>query len=226
MTELSLLSARDAVTSRRSVRRFRADPVADATLTALLEDARRSPSGSNLQPWLVHVVTGEARDCLVQAAHAAAISGAMPPEYAYQAEPLGDPFRTRRREVGYQLYELLGIARDDMAGRAEAMLRNFDFFGAPVGLFFCIERSHGLGAWLDAGMFMQTVMVLAKAYGLDTCAQQAWCNIGATVHAELGIPDDQIIVSGMALGYADRAAPENALISSRATVEDFAVFHR
>jgi len=101
------------------------------------------------------------------------------------------------------------------------MLRNYDFFGAPVGLFFCMDRSHALGAWLDCGMFMQSVMVTARAYGLETCPQQAWCDIGPVVHRELGIPDKQILLSGMALGYEDKSAEVNSLNSSRVPVEEF-----
>lgn len=216
---------RDAVAGRRSIRRFRSDPVAPETVRAILAEAARSPSGSNLQPWLVHVVNGAARDSLCAAARQTAMSGKMSPEYAYQASPLAEPYDARRKKVGYDLYALLGIERGDMAARGAAMLANFDFFGAPVGMMICIERSHGLGAYLDAGMFMQTFMLLARAHGLETCAQQAWCNVGATVHEVLGIPGDKVIVSGLALGYADWSAPENSLISERASPEEFATFH-
>jgi nitroreductase len=137
-----------------------------------------------------------------------------------------EPYLSRRCKVGFDLYARYGIARDDMAARKAAMLRNFDFFGAPVGLFFTMERDMALGAWLDCGMFMQNVMIVARAYGLETCPQQAWCDLGGVVHAQLGIADSHIILSGMALGYADPAAPENGLVSERAGVDEFASWHR
>ena len=111
------------------------------------------------------------------------------------------------------------------AARKQAMLRNFEFFGAPVGLFFTMERSLLLGSWLDCGMFMQNVMILARAHGLETCPQQAWCEYGRVVHEQLRIPDTHIMLSGMALGQSDPDAPENTLISDRVSTEDFVVFH-
>jgi nitroreductase len=178
-----------------------------------------------MQPWKVHVVMGAARNRLCQAVLAAANAGDRSDEYAYMPSPLKEPYLSRRRRIGFELYRLYGVARDDLEGRRQAMLRNFEFFGAPVGVFFAMDRYLLLGSWLDCGMFMQNVMLLARAHGLETCPQQAWCEHGSILHSELSIPDDEIVLSGMALGFADLRAPENTLVSEREAPEEFATFH-
>jgi nitroreductase len=218
------LTATEAVTGRRSVRKFLSTPVPLETVRTILADAARSPSGTNMQPWKVYVAMNAARDRLCRAVLAAARVGSRSDEYAYMPSPLKEPYLSRRRRIGFELYRLYGVARDDLEGRKQAMLRNFEFFGAPVGLFFAMERDLLLGSWLDCGMFMQNVMVLARAHGLETCPQQAWCEYGSVVHDELSIPGDQIVLSGMALGFADAQAPENTLISERMAPEEFATF--
>jgi nitroreductase len=179
----------------------------------------------NSQPWLVHVVTGAARERLSRAAKKAAEAGELSLEYAYLPAVMKEPYLARRRKLGHDLYALYGIERHDKAARERAMLRNYDFFGAPVGMFFTMERDMALGSWLDMGMFMQNVMILARAFGLETCPQQAWCDYGAVVHRELGIPEHHILLSGMAVGYIDRDARENSLVSDRVTPEEFTNFH-
>jgi nitroreductase len=215
----------DAVVNRRSMRRFLPDPVAPEIVRAILAGAARAPSGTNFQPWHVHAVTGAARARLSQAVLQAAEAGERSEEYAYAPPEVSEPYLSRRRKVGYDLYKLYGIARDDYPARKRAMLRNFEFFGAPVGLFFTMERHLLYGSWLDCGMFMQNVMVLARAYGLETCPQQAWCEFGRIVHEQLAIPDTHILLSGMALGHADPGAAENTLVTDRVDVDGFAVFH-
>lgn len=215
----------DAVRGRRSIRAFLPTEIPSETISSILGHASRAPSGTNIQPWLVHVVTGTARRHLVEAATAAADAGQIDLEYAYLPENMKEPYLTRRRAVGYALFEKYGIDRADYPARKAAMLRNFDFFGAPVGLFFTMDREMALGAWLDCGMFMENVMILARAYGLETCPQQAWCDIGPTVHQALGIPSEHIILSGMAVGYADWSANQNTLISDRVAAEDFTTWH-
>ena len=215
----------EAVVNRRSVRRFQSTPVPADVITAILSAASRAPSGTNFQPWHVHVVTGVTRDNLSRAATRAAEDGELSAEYHYAPTPVPEPYLSRRRKLGFELYKLSGIARDDFAARKRAMLRNFEFFGAPVGLFFTMERSLVLGSWLDCGMFMQNVMIVARAHGLETCPQQAWCEYGRIVHEQLRIPDTHIMLSGMALGHIDPDAPENRLITDRVGTEDFAVFH-
>lgn len=219
------MSAVDAVIGRRSIRRFMSTPVPEETVLDILAAASRAPSGVNAQPWLVHLVTGAARDRLSDAAVAAAAAGELSLEYQYLPTDMPEPYRSRRRKVGYELYALYGIDQEDYPARKEAMLRNFHFFGAPVGLFFTMERNLTAGSWLDMGMFMQNVMTIARAYGLETCPQQAWCDVGAVVRGALGIPDDHIILSGMALGHADPDAPENTLISDRIGTRAFTRIH-
>lgn len=225
MTETGL-SALAAVTGRKSVRRFLSTPVDDEVIRAILTAAARAPSGTNIQPWQVHVVTGEARDRLAEAGRRAAEAERFGREYVYVPDRLEEPYRSRRRKVGFDLYALYGIDRDDMAARKVAMLRNYDFFGAPVGLFVTMDRAMALGAWIDCGMFMQNIMIVARAFGLETCPQQAWCDVGAVVHEELGIPESRILLSGMALGRMDPDAPENTLVSERVGVDEFATWHR
>ncbi len=219
------MSGIEAVTGRHSIRNFLPDPVPEETIRLILAGAARAPSGTNTQPWLVHVVTGAARDRLSQAVLAAAGAGDTSEEYKYAPDTWWEPYLARRRKVGFDLYALYGIERQDMAARQRAMLRNFAFFGAPVGMFFTMERALLLGSWLDMGMFIQNVMILARLYGLETCAQQAWCNFSHVVRRELGFGDEHILISGMALGHLNPEAPENTLISERAPVEQFTTWH-
>ncbi len=220
------LAAIDAVAGRRSIRRFLPRPVDDAALCEILKTASRAPSGQNMQPWLVHVVAGETRDRLSREVIAAAQAGERSEEYDYFPRQIREPYLSRRRKVGFDLYALYGVDRNDPEARQRAALRNFEFFGAPVGLFFTMERDWGLGAWIDCGMLMMNVMTLAPAFGLETCPQQAWCEYGAPVRRVLGVPDSHVIVSGMALGYADYAAEENSLVTERVPPEAFVTRHR
>lgn len=137
-----------------------------------------------------------------------------------------EPYLSRRRKVGYDLYSKYGIDRRDYPARRAAMLRNFEFFGAPVGLFFTMDRRMTAGSWLDYGMFIQNVMLAAQLKGIATCAQQAWCDVGAVVRKELDIPADHILLSGMAMGIADPSAMENELVTERAAAAEFTTWHR
>ncbi len=216
----------EAVAGRRSIRSFLPTPVSDDIVEAILRVAARAPSGTNIQPWLVHIVNGKARERLSLAALQVAEANMTSLEYAYLPEVMKEPYLSRRRKIGFDLYAKYGIDRHDLQRRKAAMNRNFDFFGAPVGIFITMERDMALGAWLDCGMFMQNIMIVARAYGLETCPQQAWCDFGAVVHRELQIPNEHIVLSGMALGHADHAAPQNSLRSERANVAEFTTWHR
>lgn len=228
-----LLSAVDAVRTRRSVRAFTAEPVPRATVEYILELASRAPSGSNIQPWKVHVIAGAARDALsaeLAAAHHAPAQhtpddGQAAEEYHYYPRDWYEPYLSRRRKLGWDLYGLLGIAKGDKAAMSRQHARNYDFFGAPTGLFFTLDRKLEIGSWLDLGMFMENVMVVARGLGLDTCPQAAFAKYHRIVRRHLGIPDTEILVSGMALGRADPDAPENGLETERASVGEFARFH-
>jgi nitroreductase len=214
---------RKIVIERSSKRNFLPDRVSIKIVKDIIQDASRAPSGTNTQPWKVTCVTGATKNKLTNAVLEAAEKGNASLEYEYMPSKLKEPYISRKRAVGYALYELYGIKRDDYPARKKAMLRNFEFFGAPVGLFFRMDRELLYGSWLDVGMFMQNVMILARGKGLETCPQQAWCEFGPIVHKVLNIPDDEIIVSGMSMGYAAKA-PENRLVSERVPLDDFTTF--
>ncbi|MEL7488618.1 MAG: nitroreductase family protein [Pseudomonadota bacterium] len=216
----------DAVATRISTRAFLDKPVPEEELKALLDAARWSPSGGNLQPWRVHVVAGAARDRLVETVRKAIAENPFADEAELAVYPSGleDPYRTRRYEVGEAMYALLGIPREDKAARVMHLARNFEFFGAPVGLFFSLDRKFDKGQWAHLGMFMQTLALIAHERGLATCMQEAWVTRAKTVSQFLDLPETMQIYCGMALGYADPDAPVNTLRSSRAPVEEFATF--
>ena len=211
------------VSERSSKRNFLPDPVDIDIVKDIIKDASRAPSGTNTQPWKVTCVTGETKKRLTTAVLEAAQKGNAKLEYEYMPAKLKEPYISRKRAVGYALYELYGIKRDDYPARKAAGLRNFEFFGAPVGIFFRMDRELLYGSWLDVGMFMQNIMILARGKGLETCPQQAWCEFGPIVHKVLNIPDDEIIISGMSMGYAAKA-PENTLVSERVPLDDFTTF--
>lgn len=219
------MNALDAIRGRKSVRRFLSTPVPDETVRTILEVAARAPSGTNSQPWQVTVVTGAAQRRVGDAVTEAAKAGERTPEYDYAPHPWPDVYRARARKVGFDLYALYGVKREDMAGRAAAGLRNFTFFGAPVGLFVHMPKLLRYGSWLDAGMFLQNVMVAARAFGLETCPQEAWCAYGRALRQALPqIPAENVILTGMSLGYEDRTAPENTLVTEREAVDGFTTF--
>ncbi len=220
------LSAIDAVTGRRSIRQFLPQPVPEETVYRILEAASRAPSGQNMQPWLVHYVTGETHAQLCREVSAAAAAGERSDEYEYFPRALREPYLARRRKVGRDLFTIYGIDSGNLQDRQEALLKNFHFFGAPVGLFFTMERDWGLGAWIDMGNIMTNVMTLAPAFGLSTCPQQAWAEYGAAVRRVLPVRDDHVIVSGIALGYPDPDAPVNGLRTERCAPTDFIVRHK
>ncbi|MEX8498496.1 MAG: nitroreductase [Leptothrix ochracea] len=218
-----------ALRSRRSIRAFLSTPVTQEQLEAILAVAARAPSGTNTQPWRVHVLTGSSRQVLSARILAAfndpAQAAEHAEEYAYYPSEWVSPYIDRRRKVGFDLYGLLAIAKGDKARMHAQHGRNFDFFGAPVGLIFTIDRVMQQGSWLDYGMFLQSVMIAARARGLDTCAQAAFTPYHRLIAEHLHLPANEQVVCGMALGYADPAAPENRLVTERAALSDFVQFH-
>ena len=216
-----------AIESRRSIRGFLPTPVDEATVTRLLAVASRAPSGSNIQPWKAHVLVGEPLKRLSDdlcAAHFAGEPEAR--QYEYYPTKWRAPYLDRRRKVGWQLYELAGVARGDREAALHQRGRNYIFFGAPMGLIFTIDDDLEQGSWLDYGMFLQSFMVAARGRGLDTCAQAAIANYPAIVRRHLGIPESEMVICGMALGWADPDEPTNALVADREPVETFTRFHR
>ena len=220
------MNVSDAIATRKSVRAFRPDPVPRETVENILSRAARAPSGGNLQPWKVYVLLGEARDELVRRVAEARKTHPMgePPEYHIYPPHLAEPYRTRRFRVGEQMYAKYGIPREDKAARLKAFARNWEFFGAPVGLIFTIDRQMQQGQWADLGMFMQNIMLIGRERGLHTCPQEAWAMFHKPLREYLAIPENEMVFCGMALGHADESAPVNGLKSERAPLEEFAVF--
>ncbi len=218
-------TAADAITSRKSIRRFLPDPVSRETVERLLAVASRAPSGTNIQPWKVYVVAGEAKAALSAAILEAHDAGAKN-EREYNDYPLEftEPYLGRRRKIGWDLYGLLGIERGDKDKMHAQHGRNFLFFDAPVGLFFSLDRDLELGSWVDMGMFIENVMIAARGQGLDTCPQAAWVGYHKAIREPLGIPEHEALVCGMCLGHEDTRAPANALETEREPVDGFAKF--
>jgi nitroreductase len=218
----------EVIRSRHSIRAFLPTPVAQEDIEAILEVAARAPSGSNTQPWRVYVVTGATRDRLAQNIVEAYLdptqNAAHTEEYPYYPRQWVSPYIERRRKVGWDLYALLGLTRDNKSGMQAQHARNFAFFDAPVGLIFTIDRVMDQGSWLDYGMFLQTLMIAARARGLDTCPQAAFTQFHRLISETLAIPAEQQVVCGMALGYADPAKAENSLMTERANIAEFATF--
>ena len=218
-----------AIENRFCVRAFSPAPVPRQSIEAILRVASRSPSGTNAQPWQVYVLQGASRDALVEKVCAAYDEGYRNPaaaarfqeEYDYYPRQWIDPYLARRRENGWSLYGLLGIAKGDKEKMLAQHRRNFRFFDAPVGLIFTIDRVMGAGSLLDCGMFLQNIMVAARARGLHTCPQAAWNHYGSIILPHIGASAEEKIVCGMALGWADEAARVNTFQTPREPVEGF-----
>jgi nitroreductase len=220
-----MMTVEEAITGRRSIRAYLDKPVPRATLEKILRIAGRAPSGSNIQPWFVHVLEGTAKDRLaaeLQRLHDARDPGSR--EYDYYPRSWRDPYLTRRRACGFGLYKTLGIGRDDRERMHAQHGLNFSFFGAPLGLIFSIDRDMEKGSWLDYGMFLQSVMVAARGEGLETCPQAAFAYQAPTVQKIVGIPPERMLVCGIALGYADASAIVNSFVTDREPLETFVTF--
>lgn len=224
--DLPEVSVFDALATRRSIRAFQTTPVPRATVEAILRIASRAPSGANIQPWKVHVVAGNTRTRLCGRLLRAFNDEEPGHEDGYQYYPATwfEPYLSRRRAIGYGLYATLGIGRGDHDAMKAQLGRNYAFFDAPVGLIFTLDRRLGLSAWIDLGAFLQSIMLAARGFGLHTCPQQAFARYHRLIRAELDLPDDDIVVCGMALGHAVADAPENKLASPREPIEAFARF--
>ena len=222
------MNVSEAVATRRSVRDFLDRPVDSALLRDILERAAAAPSGGNLQPWVIHVVTGAALARLkaVMAERLRDAPAGEGTEYAiYPTEPV-PAYRERSFAVGEALYGHLGIAREDKAGRRAWFARNYQFFGAPVGLFCFIDRRAGPPQWSDCGMFLQTLMLLLREAGLDSCAQECWAMYHRTIAGFVGAPAEEMLFTGMAIGWKNPDAPANRLVPARVPLGEFARFHQ
>ncbi len=216
----------EAIDSRKSIRAFTDQEVTQDTVQELLQAAQRSPSGTNTQPWYVHVCAGSVKDAITEDVLNLAKNGQASPyeQYDYYPANWEDVHRDRRRGVGWGLYGLLGIKKGDREASSRQGARNFKFFDAPVGMFITTDAYLGKGSWADTGMYIQTIMLAARGFGLHTCAQAAWIQYQEPIFRHLNIPDSQVLVSGMSLGYADDSAIENTLVSDREALENVASF--
>lgn len=218
------MSATEAVTSRRSIRAFTNDPVSEDDIRTILANAARAPSGTNIQPWHVTVLQGDALTSLVDAVQAAFDDGDRLSDEEYYPTEFVEPYLARRRKIGWDLYGLLGIEKGDYDKMAAQHRKNYEFFGAPVGMIFTLHNTMRSGGWMDLGLYLGNVMTLAREYGLSTCPQAAWQEFGHVVHKHLGLPDDHNMVVGLALGYEDTEATVNTLRTERAELSEFADF--
>ena len=229
MTDSHVAAVDHAITSRMSARAFTQQAVSRELITDILQVASRAPSGTNTQPWKVYVLQGATRDALVDkvcAAHEAIranpeVAKQYQEQYDYYPEKWVSPFIDRRRENGWSLYGLLGIGKGDKDRMHEQHQRNFKFFDAPVGLMFTIDPIMGRGSLLDYGMFMQNIMVAARARGLHTCPQAAWNAFHSIILPHVGAAPGEMLVCGMSLGYADESDKVNTLVTPRVPMNEF-----
>jgi nitroreductase len=226
---MKALTAAEAITSRMSVRAFKKDPVSKEIILKLLNISARAPSGTNTQPWKAYVLEGESLKALCEKVCSAYDNIAANPELAKEYQPAYDyypskwfsPYIDRRRENGWGLYGLLGITKGDKDKMHAQHRKNFEAFGAPVCIFFTIDKALGRGSMLDYGMFLQNMMVAARGEGLDTCPQAAWNDYAKIILPSIGAKENEMLVCGMALGYANKDDIVNTFITPRVSAEDF-----
>ena len=216
----------EALATRRSVRGFLDTPVDGAVIRRVVEAAARAPSGGNIQPWHIDVVGGAALAELkaIMVERVRELPRGETPEYDIYPKILTEPYTAYRFQVGEDLYGALGIPREDKLARLMWFARNFQFFGAPVALFCTVARTMGPPQWSDLGMYLQSVMLLLREEGLDSCPQECWAIYPETIRGFLGTPPERMLFCGMAVGYKDEADPANALVARRAGLEEFASF--
>ena len=221
------MNVSEAIASRRSVRGFLDTPVDPTLIRRIVEAAARAPSGGNVQPWHIDVVAGAPLENLktIMRTRLVEAPGGEPTEYDIYPKILPAPYKDHRFAVGEALYGALGIPREDKAKRRQWFARNFQFFGAPVALFCSVTKTMGPPQWSDLGMYLQSLMLLLREAGLDSCPQECWAIYPATIRGFIGIPEDRMLFTGMAIGYKDETDAANAARSDRAPLADFASFH-
>lgn len=221
-----MITVTQALKARISIREFLPTPVPRSLVEEILDVARWAPSGGNLQPWKVIVVAGAERQAVIDVAQKALLTHPEPedPQRPIYPPKLWEPYRTRRFVLGEAMYALLGIPRQDKAARLARFARNYEFFGAPVGLFFIIDDRMGHGQWAHLGMFMQSVALAATERGLGTCMQEAWAAVRFTLARHFELPAHDLVYCGMALGYPDTSKSVNRLRSERTPVSEIATF--
>jgi len=221
------MNVNEALISRRSVRRFLPDPVSQEKIDNILKGAAFAPSGHNIQPWHVYVVEGQKKQSITQSILNSIKDGSakdMKNEFDYYPTEWFEPFVSRRRAVGFELYNLLGIGRDDFAARDKQMQENFHFFGAPVGMFITMDRRLATGTFIDVGMFIQSILVGARGEDLHSCGQVAFTKFHTLIAEQLKFKENEMLVCGVSIGYEDTSAPENALRVEKLQYSDFTTF--
>lgn len=222
---MSNVLASDALLTRKSIRAFLDKPVKRELIEDVLALAARSPSGANAQPWKVRVLTGETLENFCKTLHGLVTSEVVVNrEHRYYPTEWHEPYLARRRVVGWQLYNSVGIERGEKEKMRLQQERNFTFFDAPVGLIFTMDQEFPIGSWLDMGMFMHSIMIAARSYGLDTCAEASFIDYAKQVRELLMIGENEKLICGMALGYRDPAAPVNNFNTERAPLSEFVSF--
>ena len=218
---------KNAIISRRSVRKFLSKGINKEIIEDILNVSARAPSGTNIQPWNVHVLTGSARNRICKKASSAFLDPKIDKknDRLHYMDNFRDPYITRRRKVGWDLYELLNIKKGDYEKTKAFHVQNFNFFDAPVGLLFTIEKDLGWMSWLDYGMFLQNICIAARGYGLHTCPQAAWGQMNNVLSPLLNIQDNHIIHCGISLGWEDENAEVNKLRTVREDINNFITFH-
>jgi len=231
MNDQAGISVVDAVRSRRSVRGFLDKPVDAELLKELLEVALRSPSGTNIQPWHLHVLTGDALKTFSKKMTQTFLDTSADPaksetwEFDYYPKKFTEPYLSRRRKVGFDLYSLAGVERGDIEGSLRQMSLNYQFFGAPVGIIITVYPESATGALVDVGCLLQTIMLAARQYGLHSCPQAAWAAFPEQVKDALGLANSEKVMVGLALGYEDPDAAVNQLVTERESLDKCASFH-
>lgn len=221
-----MISVTQAILERRSARAFLSRPVPAGLVQEIVDVARRTASSSNMQPWRLAAMAGPDLDRLRVAVRRslAANPSAEGSEYKIYAPNLKDPYNRRRIKCAEDLYGTIGIPRENKMGRLMQFARNFDFYGAPVGMILSIDRTMEHGQWADVGMFLQSILLLAHERGLAACPQAAWAAMHRTVREHLSLPEEFIVFCGVSLGYADPSQPINSLVTERAALEEIAEF--
>lgn len=215
------------ITSRKSIRAYKKDPIDPRLLEHILKVASRAPSGTNMQPWNVYVLTGDAlkrvTDAVCQAFDTAE-PGTYESEYKYYPEPFFEPYLSRRRKLGWDMYGILGIGKGEREKTRLQQRRNYQYFDAPVGLIFTMHRQLPLGCFVDYGTFLDNIMLSAKSHGLDTCLQAGWSDYHEVIRKVLPMKPEELLVAGMAIGYADKEAVIYGLQTEREPVSSFTQF--
>ena len=225
--EVNFMNVKDAFISRRSVRRFLPDLVSKDKINNILECSAFAPSGHNIQPWHVYVVEGRKKEAITNSILDSINDGSaknFKQEFDYYPTEWFEPFVSRRRAVGFELYKLLDIGRDDFKARDKQMQENFHFFGAPVGMFITMDRRLATGTFMDVGMFIQSILVGARGEGLHTCGQVAFTKFHTLIADQLNFKENEMLVCGVSIGYEDTNAPENALRVKKLDYSEFTTF--